>query len=234
MIRNSKHMGLAVAGLIVIASGLVWAGGRFAMLGAPTGDAVPRIAGAPSEPPPAGAEQATFGGGCFWSMQAMFQRLKGVHSVVSGYSGGSVAHPSYEQVCGGATGHAEVVQITFDPAVISFQELLDVFWQAHNPTTRDRQGADVGPQYRSVIFYHTPKQKELAELNKRKLDAAKVLHAPIVTDIVPFSRFYRAEEYHQDYYVNNPRQPYCVSVIRPKLAKFEREFGEKLKTPSPK
>ncbi len=164
----------------------------------------------------------------------MFQQLHGVHSAVSGYSGGSVTHPSYEQVCEGATGHAEAVQVTFDPAVISFQELLDVFWLTHNPTTRNRQGADVGTQYRSVIFSHTPEQKELAEQNKRKLDAAGVFDAPIVTEIVPFSAFYPAESYHQNYYADNPWQPYCVSVIRPKLEKFQRAFGDKLKAQAPK
>jgi peptide-methionine (S)-S-oxide reductase len=164
----------------------------------------------------------------------MFQQLNGVHSAVSGYSGGSVRNPTYEQVCAGTTGHAEAVQVTFDPAVISFPELLEVFWRTHNPTTRNRQGPDVGPQYRSVIFYHTPGQQDLAEHYKRKLDASGAFGAPVVTEIAPFSAFYPAEAYHQNYYVDNPRQPYCSAVIRPKLEKFEKAFEDKLKTHSPK
>jgi len=174
-------------------------------------------------------ETATFGSGCFWCTEAVFQRLKGVEDVKSGYSGGDVENPTYQQVCNGNTGHAEVIQITYDPSVISFEELLEVFWKTHDPTTLNRQGNDVGTQYRSVIFYHTSQQKELAELYKKKLDAAKVYNNPIVTEIYPFRKFYPAENYHQDYYDNNSNQPYCSFVITPKLEKFEKVFKDKLK-----
>ena len=185
-------------------------------------------------PPPAGSQVATFGGGCFWCTEAVFQHMRGVHSVVSGYSGGTVKNPTYQQVCNRDTGHAEVVQVTFDPKVVSFQELLEVFWQTHDPTTRNRQGADVGPQYRSVIFYHTPEQKDLAEHFKRKLDASGVFPAPIVTEVVAFSAFYPAEKYHQNFYQDNPQNSYCAVVIQPKLEKFKKVFKEKLKVSSPK
>jgi peptide-methionine (S)-S-oxide reductase len=185
----------------------------------------------PAEAPP-GLAKATFGAGCFWCTEAVFQRLKGVHAVASGYSGGSVKNPSYREVCNGTTGHAEAVQVTYDPAAISYEELLEVFWKTHDPTTRDQQGHDVGPQYRSVIFYHTPEQKRLAELYKQKLDASGAFSAPIVTDIVPFTEFYRAESYHQNYFNDNPRQPYCQFVIVPKIDKFEHVFRDKLKSGS--
>lgn len=174
-------------------------------------------------------ETATFGGGCFWCVEAVFERLKGVESAVSGYSGGNVANPSYKEVCTGLTGHAEVVQITFDPDVISYDELLEVFWKTHDPTTLNRQGADVGTQYRSVIFYHNDKQKELAESYKEKLDAAGAFLDPIVTEIVPFEEFYKAEDYHQEYYDLNSNQPYCRFVITPKIDKLEKVFADKLK-----
>jgi methionine-S-sulfoxide reductase len=157
--------------------------------------------------------------------------LNGVHSAISGYSGGAVNNPTYRQVCAGTTGHAEAVQITFDPAVISFPELLEVFWRTHDPTTPNRQGNDVGPQYRSVIFYHTSEQKALAEQSKRELDALGAFARPIVTEIVSYDAFYPAEAYHQNYYVENPGQPYCAGVIRPKLAKFLTAFSDKLRTP---
>jgi peptide-methionine (S)-S-oxide reductase len=183
----------------------------------------------PTAPPASGLEQATFGAGCFWSTQAEFQQLIGAHSTVCGYSGGAVENPTYEQVCTGTTGHAEVVQITFDPKVISYSDLLEVFWHTHDPTTLNRQGHDVGTNYRSVIFYHTLKQREAAELSKRKLEAPAAFGAPIVTAIVPFSAFYPAEDYHQNYYMDHPGQPYCAAVIRPKLETFAKTFPDKLK-----
>jgi len=165
--------------------------------------------------------QATFGGGCFWCIEAVFERLDGVRSVVSGYAGGRVAHPTYEQVCSGTTGHAEVARITFDPAVVSYEDLLALFWKAHDPTTMNRQGADVGEQYRSVIFYHDEKQRAAAEESRR--NAASQFSTPIVTKIEPLREFYEAEDYHQDYYRNNPRAPYCMFVIKPKLEKMEKQ-----------
>jgi len=174
-------------------------------------------------------EIATFGGGCFWCTEAVFKELKGVESVTSGYSGGHVINPAYREVTSGKTGHAEVIEIEFDPAVISFQELLEVFWATHDPTTLNRQGADVGPQYRSVIFYHNEAQKEIAEKIKQKLNDEKVFDKPVVTEITPWENFYRAENYHQDYYENNPNQGYCQFVIVPKLDKFRKIFQDKLK-----
>ncbi len=176
-------------------------------------------------------EKATFGAGCFWCTEAVFQRLKGVQSVVSGYSGGHVAHPTYEQVCTGTTGHAEAVQITYDPQQVSFAELLKVFWETHDPTTLNRQGNDHGTQYRSVIFYHNEQQRKLAEELKRRLDASAALGGPIVTQIVPYKEFFPAEDYHQDYFNLHGRQPYCTTVIRPKVEKFEKAFADKLKEP---
>jgi peptide-methionine (S)-S-oxide reductase len=176
-----------------------------------------------------GLQKATFGAGCFWCTEAVFQQLKGVRSVVSGYSGGQVQNPTYEQVCSGRTGHAEVIQITYNPEVISYPELLEVFWQTHDPTTLNRQGHDAGTQYRSVIFYHDESQRELAEQYKEQLDKAGAFNAPIVTEITPFSEFYQAENYHQNYYLENGRQPYCTAVIRPKLEKFRKVFRDKLK-----
>jgi peptide-methionine (S)-S-oxide reductase len=176
-----------------------------------------------------GLELATFGSGCFWCTEAVFQQLKGVKSVVSGYSGGSVENPSYQQICTGKTGHAEVIQIAFDPKVISYPELLEVFWRTHDPTTLDRQGNDVGSQYRSVIFHHSDRQRHLAELYRAKIDAARVFTAPLVTEIVPFTTFYAAEEFHQNYYANHSEQPYCGSIIGPKLDKLKKVFQDKLK-----
>ncbi len=185
--------------------------------------------GTDPKPPTRGQELATFGSGCFWCTEAVFQQMKGVKKVVSGYSGGSVPNPSYEDVCRGGTGHAEVVQVTFDPAVVSYPELLEVFWRSHDPTTRNRQGNDVGTQYRSAVFFHNERQKELAERYKQKIDAAGVFRSPVVTEIVPFSELYPAEGYHQNYYADNSRQPYCSMVIGPKLDKLRKVFHEKLK-----
>lgn len=174
-------------------------------------------------------EVATFGAGCFWCTEAVFQRLKGIIKVESGYSGGTVPNPSYEAVCSGKTGHAECSQITFDPKVISYAELLEVFWKTHDPTLLNRQGPDVGTQYRSVIFYHNEEQKKSAEKYKHELDAAKIWNSPIVTEISPLKTFYKAENYHQDYYNQHSNQPYCSFVITPKLEKFEKVFAGKLK-----
>jgi peptide-methionine (S)-S-oxide reductase len=174
-------------------------------------------------------ELATIGGGCFWCLEAVYKELKGVESVVSGYAGGHVDNPTYEQVCGGRTGHAEVVQITYDPKVITFRDLLDVFFTIHDPTTKDRQGADIGPQYRSIILFHSPEQKAEAERAIAAVTEKKIWRAPIVTEIVPLERFYPAEAYHQDYFEQNPRQRYCQIVIAPKVAKFRKEHLARLK-----
>ena len=174
-------------------------------------------------------DTATFGTGCFWCTEAIFQQLNGVISVTSGYSGGHIENPTYEQVCSKDTGHAECLNIVFDKTKISFDELLAVFWQSHDPTTLNRQGNDVGPQYRSVIFYHNNEQKEKAEKYKAELDKSGAWSKPIVTEIAPFTKFYPAENYHQNYYLNNDSQPYCYYVIRPKLEKFGKVFKDKLK-----
>ena len=173
--------------------------------------------------------KATFGGGCFWCVEAVFENLKGVESVVSGYSGGKVLFPTYKQVLTGLTGHAEVTQINYDPSVISFPELLEVFWSTHDPTTLNRQGPDFGTQYRSVVFYHDDEQKKLAEHYKKKLDESGAFRKPIVTEISEAKRFYSAEKYHQDFYENNKRNPYCARYIRPKMKKLNLVFAEKLK-----
>ena len=175
-------------------------------------------------------EVATFGSGCFWCTEAIFQRLKGVEKVVSGYAGGSVESPTYKQVCGGNTGHAEVVQVHYDSAAVTYEKLLEIFWKTHDPTTLNRQGNDFGTQYRSVIFYHNEDQKRLAEEYKKKLDDAKVWDDPIVTEITPFSNFYPAEDYHQNYYNDNGNQSYCSYVIRPKVEKLEKIFSQDLKS----
>ena len=173
---------------------------------------------------------ATFGSGCFWCTEAFFQRLKGVSHVKSGYSGGHVDNPTYEQVCSGTTGHAEVVQITYNEEEVSFKELLEVFWKTHDPTTLNRQGNDVGTQYRSAIFYHDQEQKEASELIKKELDQSGAWGDPIVTEIVPFEKFYEAENYHDDYFNRNGSQPYCAFVVAPKVQKFQEVFGDKLKS----
>ena len=177
-------------------------------------------------------DTATFGAGCYWCVEAIFQRLDGVIEVESGFSGGHVKNPSYEEVCSGTTGHAEVCNILYDPSVISYIELLEVFWKIHDPTTLNRQGNDIGSQYRSVIFYHNQEQQEKALEMKEKLDKAKIWTDPIVTEIVPFKAFYRAEDYHQDYYNHNASQPYCRFVITPKIEKFEKVFKEKIRDTS--
>jgi peptide-methionine (S)-S-oxide reductase len=174
-------------------------------------------------------ELATLGGGCFWCLEAVYKDLKGVESVVSGYAGGQVESPTYEQVCGGRTGHAEVVQIAFDPQVVTYRDLLDVFFTIHDPTTKDRQGADVGPQYRSIVLSHSPEQKAAAEAAIADLDGKGLWRAPIVTEVVPLEKFYPAEEYHRDYFERNPRQRYCQIIIAPKVAKFRKEHLARLK-----
>ena len=174
-------------------------------------------------------EVATLAGGCFWCLEAVFNDLQGVESVVSGYSGGHVPHPTYEQVCDDATGHAEVVQISFDPAVISYRDLLQVFFTVHDPTTLNRQGPDAGTQYRSAIFYHSPDQKATAEEVMRELTEAGVWSDPIVTEVRPFEVFYPAEDYHQRYFERNPNQPYCRMVVAPKVAKFRKQYLSRLK-----
>ncbi len=174
-------------------------------------------------------EMATLAGGCFWCLEAVFIDLRGVEKVESGYAGGQVPHPSYRQVCDGDTGHAEVVQMTFNPQAVSFKELLEVFFTVHDPTTLNRQGADVGTQYRSAIFYHTPEQKAVAEEVIADVNAAKIWDAPIVTEVSPLTSFFPAEDYHQEYYQNNPDQPYCRAVIAPKVAKFRKQYLAKLK-----
>ncbi len=170
---------------------------------------------------------ATLGAGCFWCVEAIFQDVIGVHSVVSGYAGGAVPNPTYQQICTGSTGHAEVTQITFDPRTISFADLLTIFWHVHDPTTLNRQGADVGTQYRSVIFYHSEEQKAIAEKSKQEADASALWPNPIITEISPLTAFYPAEAYHQNYYHLNPNQPYCRAVIAPKIQKFRKTFQHK-------
>lgn len=174
-------------------------------------------------------QKATFGMGCFWCSEALFQKLDGVSVVKSGFEGGQVANPSYEDVCTGTTGHAEVIELTYDPAKISYDELLEVFWKSHDPTTLNRQGADTGTQYRSVIFYHTPEQKLAAEQYKAQLNKTNAYGKPVVTEITKAQPFYIAEGYHQDYFTKNSNQPYCRLVILPKLEKLEKVFKDKLK-----
>ena len=173
-------------------------------------------------------EIATLAGGCFWCLEAVFNELKGVEKAVSGYAGGEVENPTYHEVCTGTTGHAEIVQITFDPQIVSFQELLEVFFTIHDPTTLNRQGADVGTQYRSAIFYHSPEQKNIATEVIAEFTRQGVWDDPIVTEIIPFEKFYDAEKYHQDFYSKEPANPYCQIVINPKLEKFRRRFADYL------
>lgn len=170
--------------------------------------------------------KATLAGGCFWCTEAIFKRLKGVENVVSGYTGGTIPNPTYEQVCGGKTGHAEAIQITFDPSVISYEKLLEVFFKLHDPTALNQQGNDIGTQYRSAIFYHDEEQKRVAEELKDKLEKSGYYQNKIVTEIVPFTNFYLAESYHQDYYKKNSYQPYCQIIIDPKIQKLYQEFGD--------
>ena len=173
-------------------------------------------------------DKATLAGGCFWCLEAVYLELRGVKSVVSGYAGGHVENPTYRQICTGTTGHAEVVQVTYDPQVISFSDLLDVFWRIHDPTTLNRQGNDVGPQYRSAIFYHSENQKQLAEKSLQEAESARLWKNPIVTEISPLEIFYVAEDYHQNYFQNNPNQPYCRAIIDPKVRKFRKDFQDQL------
>jgi peptide-methionine (S)-S-oxide reductase len=175
-------------------------------------------------------DTATFGAGCFWCVEAVFLELEGVISVTSGYSGGDVKNPTYREVCYGKTGHAEVIQVVYDPKLITYADLLQAFWTSHDPTTLNRQGNDVGTQYRSVIYYHNRQQQELAEHYKKELDASHAFPDPIVTEISPMSEFYKAEDYHQNYYNENGDQPYCQFVIKPKLDKFRKVFKDKLRT----
>jgi peptide-methionine (S)-S-oxide reductase len=177
----------------------------------------------------AGMDVIILGGGCFWCTEAVFQRIEGVNSVVSGYAGGLIEQPSYRQICTGTTGHAEVVKVEFDPEKVSLDTLLEIFWSSHDPTTLNRQGADVGPQYRSAIFYLNENQRELGEKMKAELNLAGVFDSPIVTEITAFSNFYPAENYHQDYYNQNGMQPYCQFVVKPKVEKIEKYFVDKLK-----
>ena len=174
-------------------------------------------------------ETATLGGGCFWCVEAIYQDVIGVHKVVSGYAGGAIENPTYEQVCSGTTGHAEVVQIVFDPTVISFEEILFIFWRTHDPTTLNRQGNDVGTQYRSVIYYHDEQQKSIAEQSMAETEASDLWADPIVTEVAPLPIFYEGEAYHQNYFVENPYQPYCIFVINPKVQKFRKSFRNKLR-----
>lgn len=174
-------------------------------------------------------ETATLAGGCFWCTEAIFKRLQGALEVVSGYAGGEMENPSYEEVGSGNTGHAEAIQIKFDPKIISFEQILEVFWHLIDPTTLNRQGADAGTQYRSVIFYHSPEQKKIAEQSKKKADESGMYEDPIVTKIEPFKAFYKAEEYHQNYFERNSNQPYCQLVINPKIDKLIKEFSELVK-----
>ncbi|MCF8235804.1 MAG: peptide-methionine (S)-S-oxide reductase MsrA [Bacteroidales bacterium] len=174
-------------------------------------------------------KKATFGSGCFWCTEAIFKEVKGIKEVTSGYSGGEVKNPAYREVCSGTTGHAEVIQLTYDPREVSYTELLEIFWRTHDPTTLNRQGADVGTQYRSVIFYHDEEQKHIAEQVKKELNKSGAWDKPIVTEITEIDKFYAAEEYHQDYFEKNPTEGYCQFVIGPKIEKFKKVFSEKLK-----
>jgi peptide-methionine (S)-S-oxide reductase len=236
-----KTRALAASAVALIAVAVVFSDSLLSMIRPRTVDEIgpsgaeAKVNSVPSAPhrtsqdAPAGLQIATFGSGCFWCTEAVFQRLKGVQSVVSGYSGGDVKNPTYHDVCNGTTGHAEVVQVTYDPGIISYAELLEVFWKLHDPTTLNRQGADRGTQYRSAIFYHTDEQQELAEHYKRKLDQSGVYANRIVTEITPFSAFYPAEDYHQNYFRENGRMPYCQYVIVPKMDKLKEVFRDKLK-----
>jgi peptide-methionine (S)-S-oxide reductase len=180
---------------------------------------------AAAEAPAAKLESAIIGGGCFWCVEAQYKMLKGVKKVVSGYAGGHVKNPTYKQICEGDTGHAEVIRVDYDPAEITFRDVIDLFWDAHDPTTLNRQGNDVGPQYRSIILYTSEEQKKISE--ESKVNAEKIIGKPLVTEIVPLEIFYPAEDYHQDYFTNNPYQGYCQAVVRPKVSKFKQKLKEK-------
>ena len=225
----------ALAGLLVGAVGLAWAAGcgqqPAQVLAGDREQAGEggQVDAKQQQGQPEKTEPATFGGGCFWCVEAVFEQLEGVSQVVSGYAGGRTENPTYQQVCSGLTGHAEVCQIRYDPEKIGYTELLEVFFKIHDPTTLNRQGPDVGTQYRSVIFYHNDEQKKLAERAKKELDDAGAFRGPIVTEIAPLEKFYPAEDYHQDYFRNNPNQGYCRAVVGPKVSKFRKVFKEKLK-----
>lgn len=228
-----KSLGLAVAAVVLTASLVVGCTQQPAQAQKQESGGKPMTTQSDASngaSPAAGLETATLGDGCFWCSDAIFSELNGVRSVVSGYAGGTVPNPTYHEVCTGTTGHAESIQIVFDPKVISYHDLLVVFFTTHDPTTLDRQGADVGTQYRSAIFYHSEAQKKTAEQVKAEMQPH--FSSPIVTEISPFTHFYRAEDYHQDYYANNPYQGYCRMVIEPKLRKFREEFINRLKTPA--
>lgn len=177
----------------------------------------------------AGSEVATLAGGCFWCLEAVFDQVKGVASVESGYIGGTTAHPSYEAVCSGRTGHAEAVRVTFNPSIVSYRELLEIFFVIHDPTTLNRQGNDIGTQYRSAIFYHTPEQQQIAEAVKASIMTQQLYPNPVVTEVVPASTWYEAERYHQEYFARNPLQGYCQFVVGPKVSKFRKQFVARLK-----
>ena len=223
MIKSATGRCLRGASVLVVLFALVLAIGMFA--GGMSSAAEVKPSGEASR-----TELATFGGGCFWCTEAIFERFNGVKSVTSGYAGGKTANPSYKQVCTGGTGHAEVIQIEYDPAIISYNQLLEIFWEAHDPTTMNRQGHDEGTQYRSVILYHNEAQKKAAEESKKI--AAAHFKEPIVTQILPLTKFYPAEEYHQDYFRKNPHVPYCTYVISPKLQKLEKQKKFKLLAPT--
>lgn len=222
---------MCVGALVVVAAG---AGGLIAARQSGAGNAQQARDAAPPARESTSLETATFAAGCFWCSEALFERVQGVEKVVSGYAGGTVANPTYQQVCTGQTGHAEAVQITFDPTKISYADLLEIFWKTHDPTTLNQQGPDHGTQYRSAIFYHNEQQKKTAEDYKRQLDESKVFKKPIVTEITAFTNFYPAEQYHQDYYELNPRERYCKAYISPKIKKFNQMFRDKLKKDEPK
>ena len=215
--------------LVVFAGMMFWWGSVARRGGSAMLKDLPAANAVPSPATPAETETAVFAGGCFWCTEAVFQRLAGVKSVTSGYAGGATEHPTYDDICTGRTGHAECLRVEFDPRQVSYADLLQVFWSTHNPTTPNQQGADVGTQYRSAIFFADDAQRQQAEAYRRKLDEAKAFSAPIVTEIVPLDRFHPAENYHQGYYNANRRQPYCQAVIAPKLDKLRAVFAAKLK-----
>lgn len=176
-----------------------------------------------------GLQLATLGGGCFWCIEAFYQQIIGIEKVVSGYAAGEMNNPTYQDVCTGTSGHAEVIQLSFNPQLISYADIIYIFWHIHDPTTKNRQGADIGSQYRSIILYHDEEQQAIAEKSKQNMDRSDLWHDPIVTEIMPFTQFFTAEQYHQNYYRNNPNQPYCTVVINPKMEKFRKTFANKLK-----
>ncbi len=215
--------------ILLIIVGLAVVGGILFQIGAGAGTNNTEHQGEDKSMGTTALDTATFAAGCFWCVEAVFQNLKGVQSIESGYTGGSVANPSYDEVCSGSTGHAEACQIAYDPKLISYPELLEVFWKTHDPTTLNRQGNDSGTQYRSAIFYHNVDQKKLAEHYKSELDSSGAFDSPIVTEIVPFTKFYKAENYHQNYFNEHGAQPYCLFIIKPKVEKFKKAFKDRLK-----